>query len=195
MGKSGKRAPVAAATNKTPLPSSGAAAWVRGGAHGHSPEKSVVKTKKKSKYDFSKYKHNTGDAVRTLMANAPTSNVPAKTTVFGGILAVLQINPNKSGWYKGLDAGLALKKAMNMTSFPMNGNPGQTKEFGHYGIFEDPHDAFSQDPGGMLDKSSLQTVQDLAQVRMADMFRPIVLSVKCLTLYACACAGLWGCRD
>ena len=147
---------------KNPPPASQATPNSGGGACGGNKES---RPKKKSKYDFNKFKNNTGDAVRTLIANAPTSNIPAKCTVFGGLLGVLQINPNTTGWYKGLDTGLALKKALNMTSFPMNGNPGQTKEFGHYGIYEDPHHAFDQDPGGQLDKSSMQTVQDLAGVR------------------------------
>ena len=119
-GNGGKKARRSAASGA--LPATGATPTNSGGGAcgGGNPE---GPNKKKAKLDFSKYKNNTGDAVHTLMANAPTSNVPVQCTLFGGILCVKRINPNRTGWYKGLDTGLALKKALNMISFPLNGSP------------------------------------------------------------------------
>eukprot|EP01043_Picozoa_sp_COSAG02_P004891 COSAG02_NODE_130_length_34758_cov_80.817767_11_plen_78_part_00 len=55
------------ATGATPANSGGGAC---GGGNPEGPNK-----KKAKKLDFSKYKNNTGDAVHTLMANAPTSTL------------------------------------------------------------------------------------------------------------------------
>ena len=74
-GNGGKKARRSAASGA--LPATGATPTNSGGGAcgGGNPD---GPNKKKAKLDFSKYKNNTGDAVRTLMANAPTSNIPVQ---------------------------------------------------------------------------------------------------------------------
>jgi hypothetical protein len=109
-GKEGKKARRSAASGA--LPATGATPTNSGGGACGDGNPEGPNKKKAKKYNFSKYKNNTGDAVRTLMANAPTSNIPVQCTIFGGILCVKRINPNRTGWYKGLDTAVEVRSAV-----------------------------------------------------------------------------------